>query len=334
MAATNAEAPSTGARKVRRLGIAVAIVVALYSVGWYAVASKIETDLGDFLRQGGGRPFAVTCDQLETAGFPFLIGVNCDRTAFADARTGDRVEAGAFRIAARVYNPGTFVTEIDGPAAAGFGNGVRADGSWTRLAASGRAWLDGLSRLSVVSDMPQVKLSFPALMDAIQLTAASGEAHFRTVDNSLEVAAIAREFQWRLEGQAPLIDKISASADILLDNQAELLKGNRPASKAMTGTLKSFRIEMAGGLYGSLTGPFTINEDGYLSGEFAAHLENIDLWQKTLVTLFPEADATISGMAVLLKGLGKDGSGSDVTLNLSDGLITLSMMPLGHIPPL
>ncbi|RYE50638.1 MAG: hypothetical protein EOP21_03360, partial [Hyphomicrobiales bacterium] len=43
---TTADAPPAS-RKIRRLGIAVVIVVALYSAGWFFVASKIETYLED-----------------------------------------------------------------------------------------------------------------------------------------------------------------------------------------------------------------------------------------------------------------------------------------------
>jgi hypothetical protein len=36
----------------------------------------------------------------------------------------------------------------------------------------------------------------------------------------------------------------------------------------------------------------------------------------------------------MLQGLASGGDSVDVQLQVTDGLITLSMMPLGHIPPI
>ena len=40
-----------------------------------------------------------------------------------------------------------------------------------------------------------------------------------------------------------------------------------------------------------------------------------------------------SGMAALLKGLAKGDDKVTVTIEVNKGLITLSLLPLGHIPP-
>ena len=107
---TTAGAPPAS-RKLRRLGIAVVIVVALYSAGWFFVASKIETFLKGYL--GGAGPVDIECPGLATSGFPFLIGFTCDKTEIGDSRTGDSLTAGALRVAARIYSPGSAVVELD-----------------------------------------------------------------------------------------------------------------------------------------------------------------------------------------------------------------------------
>ena len=127
---TTGGAPAS--RKIRRLGIAVVIVVALYSAGWFFVASKFEDFISTHL--GGAGPVDMDCPGLATSGFPFLIGFTCDRTEIGDRTTGNSLTAGALRAAARIYSPGSAVVELDGPA-----NVSLSDGSaltvWARGAA-------------------------------------------------------------------------------------------------------------------------------------------------------------------------------------------------------
>jgi hypothetical protein len=115
-------------------------------------------------------------------------------------------------------------------------------------------------------------------------------------------------------------------------DMAALHDGRPLLSRPMKGELKSFKIEMPGGLYGEMSGPYEIDSEGYISGQFKTRLEKLDLWEQHLLKLFPPARSTISGMAALLKGLAKD---DKVTVNLviDKGTITLSMVPIGFIPP-
>jgi hypothetical protein len=71
-----------------------------------------------------------------------------------------------------------------------------------------------------------------------------------------------------------------------------------------------------------------------MTGTFKTRLEKLGLWEEVLNKAFPEAQSTISGMKAMLQGLASGGDSVDVQLQVTDGLITLSMMPLGHIPPI
>jgi hypothetical protein len=83
-----------------------------------------------------------------------------------------------------------------------------------------------------------------------------------------------------------------------------------------------------------MSGPFTIDEDGYVSGTFRTTLEKLDLWDRRLQAIFPDAGDTISGVAALLKGLANGGDKVTVKLRVDRGNISLSMLPLGKIPPI
>lgn len=333
MALQTTEGASPASRKIRRLGIAVVIVVALYSAGWFFVASKIETYLKGFL--GGAGHVDIECPGLATGGFPFLIGFTCDKTEIDDGTTGNALTAGALRVAARIYSPGSAVVELDGPANVSLSDGSSVSADWKSMRSSFTVGLSQLKTFSAAGEDVSLNYMSGALYSALVAKASHGEVHLRGNGPDLEAAAMARNFELGAEGvPEPLLPTLSTSLQLTVDGKAELLEGKPLVGKAMKGQLTSFRIEMPDGLYGELSGPYEIDEEGYISGEFKTRFEKIDLWERHLLKLIPDGESTISGLAALLKGLAK--GGQDVTVNLvvRKGTITLSMVPLWRIPPI
>lgn len=319
----------SASRKIRWLGIAVAIVVALYSAGWFFVASKFETFLKDQL--DGAGPADIKCPGLATSGFPFLIGFTCDKTEIVDG--GNSLTAGAFRAAARIYSPGSAVVEVDGPANVSLADGSSVTAEWKSMRSSFSVGFTRLKTFSAVGEDVNLNYLGDALYNAITAKASHGEFHIRGNGNDLEAAVLARNFELGAEGADPILPVLSTSLQITFADRIGVLEGQRLAAKPVRGDLTSFKIEMPDGLYGELSGPYEIDSEGYISGEFKTHLEKLDLWEKHLLKLFPDGESTISGMTALLRGLAKD---DKVTVNLmvDKGTITLSMVPIGHIPPL
>lgn len=323
--------PTAGAspvsRKIRRLGIAVAVVVALYSAGWFFVASKFEDFLKDQLGRG---PVDIQCPGLATSGFPFLIGFTCDRTEISDR--GNSLTSGAFRAAARIYSLGSAVVELDGPANVSFADGSSVEANWKSLRSSFSVGFTQLKALSAVGEDVSLNYLSGALDDAIVGKASHGEFHIRGNGHDLEAAVLARNFELAAKGAEPILPTLSTSLQITFADRIGVLEGQRLATKPVRGQLTSFKIEMPDGLYGELSGPYEVDDEGYISGEFKTHLEKLDLWERHLTKLFPDAQRMISGMAEFFRRLAKD---DKVTVNLvvDRGTIKLSMIPIGKIPP-
>lgn len=334
MAITATAAPSPAGRKIRRLGIAVVIVVALYSAGWFYVASKFETFLGQFVNRVSPGDVSIQCDKLTTGGFPFLIGFTCDKTSIDDQSTGNRVTAGPFRAAARIYSPGAAIVELEGPANFTLEDGSTITAQWQKLRSSLHAGLSGLRELSLEGDLPSLKVESPNFYAPFDLKVREGEFHTRQNNGDLDLAAIANDFEWVDNSGNAIIPKLSTSADLTVYGKAGLLEGKPLGSKSMKGELRAFKIETPDGMYGEMSGPFTIDEKGYISGTFRTTLEKIDSWDQKLRLIFPEAGDTISGVGALLKGLAKGDDKVTVKLKVDRGNISLSLLPLGKIPPI
>jgi len=332
MALDTVRAPSPASRKIRRLGISVAVVVALYSAGWFYLASKIEETVRSVIARPG--PVTLACDDLTRTGTPFRIGFACDRIAVKDARSGGMLSAGAIHAVANIYNPGSAVVELKGPADISMLGGTAITANWSLLRSGFSVGFSGLKTLSNTGEDLSVDLFNYNLIEPLIAKARHGEFHIRGNGADVDVAVLADDFALATKSGAEILPMLSSSTELTLKDKAALLEGKPLVSKAMQGTLTSFKIATPEGLFGEMSGPFEIDDEGYISGTFKTRLEKLDLWETNLLKLFPEAGSTISGMTALLKGLAKGGDTVTVNLVVDRGTITLSMFPLGHIPPL
>jgi hypothetical protein len=336
LAVASTASSSRAGKKIRLLGIAVVIIVILYSAGWFFVASKFEAFVGQFVNQvHAGRP-RLTCDKLDASDignlFRFSLGLSCDKIAINDGVSGSTLTAGSFQALARIYNPGRVNIDLQGPATVTLGDGTTIDGQWQRLQSSLRASLTGLSELSLEGDLPSIQLDSPNLQVPFDLKMREGEFHARQNNGDLDVALIANDFDWKDASGNTILPRLSTSADLTMVGKAGVLEGQPLVLNGSKGELRSFKIETPDGLYGEMSGPFTIDDKGYLNGKFRTTFEKIGLWEQTVKTVFPDAGDSISGVAVLLKGLAKGKDRVTVNLKVDRGNITLSFLPLGRIP--
>jgi hypothetical protein len=235
-----------------------------------------------------------------------------------------------------ISRPSPVAVQCDGLERTGtpfrIGSVVTAD--WSLLRSGFSVGFSGLKTLSLTGEGVSVDLFDYALAEPLLAKAAHGEFHLRGNGNDLDAAVLARDLSIATKSGSEILPTLSTSTMVTLKDKAGLLEGRPLVTKRMSGDLTSFKIEAAGGLYGELSGPFDIDDEGYISGEFRTRLEKLDLWEKHLLAIFPAGQSTISGMAALLRGLAKDENAVTVNLVVDKGTITLSMVPIGRIPPI
>lgn len=332
MASLNQPTASTAGRKIRRLGIGVAIAIALYTAGWYYAANRLEGFLNNALVASAEGPVAADCNGLSVGGFPFLIGVTCEKTGLLDQPNGIKAAFEGFRSAARIYMPGTAIVEIDGPAQVSSAYGVSAKGDWQSLRASLSANLDGLKKASFEGRAVTAKIASDRTFQSFNLAIGHPELHVRANGDDLDIALLTEDVDFSMEGFIQPLPRLSASADLTLVGKSHVLNGKAYGGKETSGELRALKVDMGQGMYAELSGPFSIDAEGWVSGSLVLYVENLDLWEKTLLTGFPEASGTISGMSEMLRGLTKGRDKVSVNLSIDKGTIMLSLIPIGHIP--
>ncbi|QRM53366.1 DUF2125 domain-containing protein [Sinorhizobium sp. BG8] len=332
MASSSHAVQRGSARKIRALAIGVLLFVVLYCAAWFYGANRLSTFLGDRMSALDNGRFSVSCQDLDVRGFPFRVGVFCNSVDIDDRTSGTSATLGALRSAAQVYRPGHAVVEVDGPAQIRVSPDLSLTADWALLRASGVAWRDGLQRASLAYDEMKGKLSAPSAGGSARFVIRHGEMHMRQNGEALDVALSVNGLSLELEGS--MLPVVDVAADATLDGASSWIssEGMPPnAPRGLKGALHGVSLDFGDGHTASLSGPFSIDDDGELSGNFDLVIHGIDVWRDSVSRSFPEMAGTTSGIAEMIKGLSEDGQNATVKLTVNKGTVYLGVIPIAFL---
>ncbi|WP_421579852.1 DUF2125 domain-containing protein [Shinella sp. M31] len=321
-------------RKMIRLAVAVIVVLALYTGGWFYAASWVKTTLDRELAASGQGLHSASCSHLDVRGFPFRIGLFCDSVAFDDRATGLSATFGALRSAAQVYRPGHAVLELDGPAQVRITPDLVFDADWDLLHASATAWTDGLDRASVAYDGLKGRLNVPSEGISLGIAATHGEKHIRQSGAALDVAASFDALSLDLGDR--VLPPLDVALDMTIADAARWISAEGPPADAPLGAsaeLRRLSLDLGDGKVMTLSGPLKVGDNGYLSGTLDLDIAGITVWRDRISEAFPEIAETAAQVAQAIEGLSKGNDRAVVKLKVEDGTVYLGLFPIAFIPP-
>jgi hypothetical protein len=337
MTVTAVAKPSPTGRKFLWLAAGIVFVIGLYSAGWFLAADQIQRRLTAYLTKGQAIGFSGECAEMEVRGFPFRLGLFCDKVRLDDTRRGASASFGALRTAAQVYQPGRAVLELDGPAEIRVSPGVTVSADWTLLRASVAATLSGIDRTSVAYDNLTGTARSPLTGEGLGFGASHGELHLRQNDGNLDAALSIEKLDLRPDQGPSLAAPADVAMDLTVTDKAEWLQaGALPPHmlRGIRGELRQLTLDAGSGMSAKLTGPFSVNDQGLISGEFSLTLANIDAWRENFVKIAPDETDLIDNVANMLKALAGGKNEATVKLNVRDGTAFLAFVPIGMLPAL
>ncbi len=331
-------AASPASRKIWRLAIGIVVFILLYTGAWYFAAHQIKTRLATMLANGANG-LSGECDSMDVRGFPFRIGLFCDTVRIDDTRLAASGSFGALRSAAQVYQPGHAVIELDGPAEIRVSPGLSMSADWALMHGSLQANLDGLDHTSIASDKLAGTLLMTGTGESLGFATKHSEIHMRRNGPDLDAAYSVAGLDIKPGTGKSLLPLIDASLDMTLVDRGSLLDAGGPPPNALynsKGEMRNLTLDLGNGMVGTVTGPFSIDGEGFISGEFSVTLKNIEGWRQNLTKAFPDEEGTvlINNIANMLTALADGKNESTVKLNVRDGTAFLAFIPIGVLPQL
>lgn len=314
-------------RRIVWLGILILLLLVAYAAGWFWAAGRLEAEANKAIAGIDRDPVRAECANLHAAGFPFRIGLFCDRVSFRDERGGSGIEAGAFRSAAQVYDPFLVVGELDGPAKVQAPDLPPLDVTWDIVKASVRIDRPLPDRIS--TEARKLRVSGP---DGVLVTADDLQSHLRPNGADLDYAASMQGL-----ALAPALVKgrtvppLAGSLDVTLKDGVAWLIGQNKSLRGRSGTLRNGQLIFSPNASLALSGPFSVDQEGRLNADLKLGLTGAPEVGEALAQILPDQGGIIrtafSNLAVL-------GSGSALPLTIRDGRIGIAFIKLGKVPPL
>jgi hypothetical protein len=313
------------ARRFFWLSVVILFALTAYTGGWYWAADRLVQEVqartGDL--PGGRR---VECLNPQAKGFPFRIGLYCDRIAYGQVGTLS-VDGGALRSAAQVYNPFQVVAETDGPARLLIDGLVPLEVNWANAQASARLAMP-LPEL-VSTDFHQVAVTAGVAGAPRLLGADRFQVHMRPAGADIEVGV---RFEALKTGEMPTggtLAPLGGMLDVVWkDGVARLGRAGAPGSAF---TLRNAELVASDGARLSITGSGSIGDDRLLDADLVLTAENVPGVTAVLAQAFPEAATQIASLSAGLSAMGERPS---LPVTIRDGAISLGFIPVGFVPAL
>ncbi|ALN74373.1 DUF2125 domain-containing protein [Aureimonas sp. AU20] len=329
---------SSAARALRGLIILVVILVALGAGGWYWLAGELDRRIASALEAAGGGGATVLCENRQVFGFPFRLGLSCDRIGVEAPQNGVSASAGSLRTAAQIYDPSHIVAELAGPALVTAPNLPPLHLSWRLMQGSTSLWTQGLERFSLVVEAPVVSVREGEGAGAPLARSERLEAHARQNGAALDLALTDAAVTATLPG-LPELPPFDLAADLTLDGAAGWLRTGVPganvsqALRGEAGTIRLLSLSLPGGGGAQLSGPFRVSQSGEVSGDFRLAVEDPQSIAGLIGVLVPGTGGLATTIAGALGFAGRQEDGKTVVdVQVREGEARLGFIPLGRIP--
>lgn len=324
-------------RRIKWLAFAVAVVIALYTAGWFYVGNLLEEQAGKAIADARENGVEAECSNLRAHGYPFRIGLFCDSIAFKQPGGDISIAAGALRSAAQVYNPARIVAELDAPLTLSLPRLPYDIGAqWDGLRASARLAAPVPARLSLEGTALTAEAVGSGGRRVPMVSASRLELHMRAVETDADFAA---RFADLAIDRSLIGDRAMPAADGDMDfsmhDGIEFLAGGATSLRGRSGELRALNLTLAAEAGLSVSGPVSVGDDGLVSARLSLIVRNPERLASIIGEAFPEAREQIgTALSGLASMADQDGRTPPLPLAIDRGDARIAFIALGRIPPL
>lgn len=318
-------------RRFAWLAIAIVAVIGLYTAGWFYVASLLEAEAGEAIarveRDGG----VALCANRETRGYPFRIGLFCDRIGVTDAEGKVEIRGEGLRTAAQIYDPFRIVGELDTLRIGYPGRqpGVSASASDMRFSASVAQPLP--ERASVTLREISVDAEAAGNDLPVSLKAATGEAHMRRNAGDLDVAMQAQDVSITPPGMDGAVLLPLVSLDLTVEDGVERIARRTQSLRGTSIVLRSVTVSLGEDAGVTISGPVAVDSQGLVDASLQITVNKPAVVAARLGAALPAQKDTIQSA---MSGFAMLGDSPSLPLSVEKGVARIGFITLGRVPAL
>ena len=317
--------PSGGWRVLNWVLILLVVVFFGWTALWYAAAAYVKGEFDErttaLAREGRAD---IACGRRDVEGFPFEFRFVCDEDVMVETDRAD-VALSALESCARVWEPSTIRSTLDGPASVALGPGTRIVADWKNAALTVRDAFDRRSATVVLADLS---------LDAPQanLLVSQGEAALLPEGPDLRATLDAADVTLTLEGREPVtFARLYGDMTLRgLHRRLVMLGRSFEPANGLEGRIEGIGLQVGEGGRLHLSGPFSVSPEGLLSGRFTIAVRDPAELQGLVVRLTDLGDQ-FSGALTALSTLGEERTIDGVQMRAIELSAVDGKLPFGFV---
>lgn len=316
---------------------AVILLAGLYTAAWFYAASALKANVLKALGKQNEASFTGECVNLDQQGFPFNIGLTCSKVEIDDHAKGVSGTFANLSASSHVYSPGHISWQLSSPAQVRTAQGLSVSSEWTDMQSTlitqgrgieqGATTINGL-KTAILSSFTNQSGNF---------TADRAEINVRQNQGDLEAVVVLKNANTVIKDFPADLPAVDANIDITLGGRAGLLDGTDDTHGLYNtaGILHHATADIGDGRVMTLSGPFSFDDQGFISGQFKLEIHKIGHWRDSIKQVIPGSKHIVDMAGKLLKAMAAGDDKVSVDLTADHGAVTLSgFIPVGTIPPL
>lgn len=332
-------------RRVFLMILTIVVLIVGATFGWYYLANQVHVRVDAQVERLAGQGKTLNCENKQVKGYPFRVGLFCEKISYESPAEKIALSAGELRSAAQFYQPGFVVGELDGPAQLKMPGIGDLDLNWKLARSSSNISLGGLKRVSVTVEDFKAKGASGIMDGKLIADLASLELHIRPGGGD----AASADIEVALDGKTMRLgganaDKIPAF-DLDIDGVAfglnPVVKSgqnveNWVKSNGLTLQVRQFVLALENGGQLKASGPIQVNTEGLIDGKLDLEISELQTVVENITQQMPELGdtaKTIQAATAIFSQGSKDGK-VRFKIQIRRGVMTMGFIPLGVLPPL
>ncbi|EEZ31840.1 Hypothetical protein BROD_0400 [Brucella sp. NF 2653] len=334
----------TGGKTFRKrtitLVIAVPVFIAAYTAGWFYIADRLEAKARADMARLDAQGVGVQCENLHMGGYPLRINVVCDSISWQRPSEGMAFRAGKFSSGSPLYAPYSLTNALTGPAFIEFPGISPLEVNWSKFTSNTRLARPFPTEIEIAARDVAVGLR----TEPTKTEPLSSLEHMNVqIDGSTGMLKLMGRFAGLKfapsvigNAKSPELDGV---ADIDISDAEGLLASDSESVyqrlRGHSGTINQAFVSMPNGAMVSLTGPFSVNEDGLINADLKLTLVNAQSLAQAGQVVFPAQGGNIATVLFALSAMPKDENGNPtMEIAIRKGKASAGFIPLGRLPAL
>ncbi|ENS78974.1 DUF2125 domain-containing protein [Brucella melitensis] len=334
----------TGGKTFRKrtitLVIAVPVFIAVYTAGWFYIADRLEAKARADMARLDAQGVGVQCENLHMGGYPLRINVVCDSISWQRPSEGMAFRAGKFSSGSPLYAPYSLTNALTGPAFIEFPGISPLEVNWSKFTSNTRLARPFPTEIEIAARDVAVGLR----TEPTKTEPLSSLEHMNVqIDGSTGMLKLMGRFAGLKfapsvigNAKSPELDGV---ADIDISDAEGLLASDSESVyqrlRGHSGTINQAFVSMPNGAMVSLTGPFSVNEDGLINADLKLTLVNAQSLAQAGQAVFPAQGGNIATVLFALSAMPKDENGNPtMEIAIRKGKASAGFIPLGRLPAL